>query len=207
MASKNLQELDAMQLSVLREIGNIGSGNAATALAGLLDTVIDIEVPNICLIDYNQVADYLGGADQMAIGMSIHVHGDFHGTMLQILEKDFASKLVNTFYEKEIESFEQISEMDMSVLREMANITTAAYVNSIAQLTGRFINISPPKDYVDTIGAILELPTREYEGLDYQVLFIDERLFLPSTHINCAMILILDMDSMRALFESLGLTL
>lgn len=205
MASKSLRELDAMQLSVLTEIGNIGSGNAATALAGLLDTVVDIEVPNICLIDYHKVAEYLGGADKMAIGMTIKVEGDLNGTMLQILEKDFANRLINTFYEKEIDSFDHISDMDMSVLREMANITTAAYVNSIANMTNRFINISPPKDYVSTIGEILELPTREYEDLDYQVLFIDEHLFFANTQIKSAMILILDIASMQVLFESLGL--
>lgn len=205
MASKSLRELDAMQLSVLTEIGNIGSGNAATALAGLLDTVVDIEVPNICLIDYHKVAEYLGGADKMAIGMTIKVEGELNGTMLQILEKDFANRLINTFYEKEIDSFDHISDMDMSVLREMANITTAAYVNSIANMTNRFINISPPKDYVSTIGEILELPAREYEDLDYQVLFIDEHLFFANTQIKCAMILILDIASMQVLFESLGL--
>lgn len=205
MASKSLQDLDAMQLSVLAEIGNIGSGNAATALAGLLDTVVDIEVPNICLIDYHKVAEYLGGADKMAIGMAIKVEGDLNGIMLQILEKDFANRLINTFYEKDIDSFDHISDMDMSVLREMANITTAAYVNSISNMTHRFINISPPKDYVSTIGEILDLPAREYGELNYQVLFIDEHLFFANTQIKNAMILILDMDSMRVLFESLGL--
>lgn len=206
MAAKSLQELNDMQLSVLTEIGNIGSGNAATALAGLLDTVVDIEVPNICIMDYHKVAEYLGGAGKLAIGMSIKVAGDLNGVMLQILEKDFANRLINTFYEKEIDSFDHISDMDMSVLREMANITTAAYVNSIAGMTNRFINISPPRDHVSTIGEILELPAREYEDLNDQVLFIDEHLFFANTQIKSAMILILDIASMQVLFESLGLS-
>lgn len=207
MAEKKLSELDPMQLSVLTEIGNIGSGNAATALAELLNTTVDIEIPTICLMDYNKVAEYLGGPDNHAIGITVNVSGDLNGTMLQVVEKEFASRLINTFYAKEITSLDTINDMDLSVLREMANITTAAYVNSIARMTGTFINIAPPKDYVDTIKHILELPSKEYEDLDYQVLFIDERLCFANTKIKCAMILILDIESMKVLFEKLGLSL
>ena len=81
MSMLNLKELDSMHLSVLAEIGNIGSGNAATALAGLLNTPVDIEVPNICLMDYTKAADYLGGADKTAIGMTVNVKGDMNGVM------------------------------------------------------------------------------------------------------------------------------
>ena len=82
MSMLNLKELDSIHLSVLAEIGNIGSGNAATALAGLLNTPVDIEVPNICLMDYTKAADYLGGADKTAIGMTVNVKGDMNGVML-----------------------------------------------------------------------------------------------------------------------------
>ena len=135
MSMLNLKELDSMHLSVLAEIGNIGSGNAATALAGLLNTPVDIEVPNICLMDYTKAADYLGGADKTAIGMTVNVKGDMNGVMLQIVEKEFTSRLINTFYEKNVDSIDSLNDMDLSVLREMANITTAAYVNSIAKMT------------------------------------------------------------------------
>ena len=78
MSMLNLKELDSMHLSVLAEIGNIGSGNAATALAGLLNTPVDIEVPNICLMDYTKAADYLGGADKTAIGMTVIARNGKH---------------------------------------------------------------------------------------------------------------------------------
>lgn len=207
MDAYRLKELDDMQISVLTEIGNIGSGNAATALAGLLNTPVDIEIPNICLLDYTKVPEYLGGPDNTALGMTIEVEGDLNGMMLQIVEKDFASRLINTFYEKELTDFDSITDMDISVLREMANITTAAYVNSIAKMTNTFINIAPPKDFIDSIGNILAIPSTEYHDLDHQVLFIDERLCFAHTEVKCAMILILEIDSMKTLFEKLGLSI
>ena len=197
MSMLNLKELDSMHLSVLAEIGNIGSGNAATALAGLLNTPVDIEVPNICLMDYTKTA----------IGMTVNVKGDMNGVMLQIVEKEFTSRLINTFYEKNVDSIDSLDDMDLSVLREMANITTAAYVNSIAKMTNTFIDIEPPQNHLGTIGEILAVPEKEFTRLDYQVLFIDERLSFAHTQIKSAMILILEIDSMKVLFEGLGIDL
>lgn len=88
-------------------------------------------------------------------------------------------------------------------MREMANITTAAYVNSIAKMTNTFIDIEPPQNHLGTIGEILAVPEKEFTKLDYQVLFIDERLSFAHTQIKSAMILILEMNSMKVLLKDL----
>ena len=81
-----------------------------------------------------------------------------YGVMILIVEKEFASRLINTFYEKNVASIDSLDDMDLSVLREMANITTAAYVNSIAKMTNTFIDIEPPQNQQGTIGEILADP-------------------------------------------------
>lgn len=205
MEGVKIENLDDLHISVLTEIGNIGSGNAATALASLLNTVVDIEIPSIKLIDFDQVPDYLGGADQSAIGVTITLEGDIQGMMLQIMQKEFASRLINTFYEKELSSLDDITDMDLSVVREMANITTAAYVNSISTMTDTYINITPPEDYLDTIANIISIPTTAFATLGKKVLFIDERFCIANTEIKSSMILILEISSMATLFEKLGL--
>lgn len=205
MSISKLQDLNAAHLDVLTEIGNIGSGNAATALATLLNTPVDIEIPNIRLIDFSQVSQYLGGIDSLALGMSVFLEGDVQGMMLQVMQKDFANKLINTFYPKELKSIEDIEEMDLSVLRETSNITTAAYVNSLSKMTDLFINISPPKDYMDTVGNILAIPSSNFSSLGNQVLFIDEKLCVAGTEIKSSMILILEVTSLTKLFDKLSI--
>ena len=204
MSINSLRDLNAAHLDVLKEIGNIGSGNAATALATLLNTPVDIDIPNIRLIDFSQVSQYLGGADSLALGMSVFLEGDIEGMMLQVMQKDFASKLINTFYPKEITDLKDIEEMDLSVLRESSNITTAAYINSLAKMTDLFINISPPSDYMDTVGNILTIPSSNFSSLGKQVLFIDEKLRVANTEIRSSMILILEIQSLMKLFDKLG---
>ena len=205
MSINSLRDLNAAHLDVLKEIGNIGSGNAATALATLLNTPVDIEIPNIRLIDFSQVSQYLGGADSLALGMSVFLEGDIEGMMLQVMQKDFASKLINTFYPKEIMDLKDIEEMDLSVLRESSNITTAAYINSLAKMTDLFINISPPSDYMDTVGNILTIPSSNFSSLGKQVLFIEEKLRVANTEIRSSMILILEIQSLMKLFDKLGI--
>lgn len=206
MAIQSLNDLNAMHLDVLTEIGNIGSGNAATALATLVNTVVDIEVPTIRLIDFSEVSDYLGDKDTVAVGMGVVLEGDVRGMMLQVMQLNFVQKLVNTFYPKDLKSIDDIVEMDMSVLREASNITTAAYVNSLASMTGLFINISPPTDYTDTIDNILKIPASNFSSIGKQALFIDEKLTVGGTEVKSSMILVLEMDSLKTLFDKLSIT-
>lgn len=203
MAIHSLNDLNAQHLDVLTEIGNIGSGNAATALATLLDTVVDIEVPRVKLIDFSEASEYMGGDDTLAVGMSFDLDGDVKGMMLQVMQVDFVHKLINTFYPRELDTLNDIAEMDMSVLREASNITCAAYVNSLASLTDFFINITPPHDHVDTIAHILRLPADSLSSVGQQALFIDEKLIVQGTEVKSSMILVLEVDSFTALFERL----
>lgn len=206
MAFTKIDQLSSMHLDVLREIGNIGSGNAATALASLLNTVVDIEVPVISLISYDKIADYLGGGNTKAIGMTVGLEGDVCGCMLEVVHLGFARKLINTFYPKEITDLAKIDDMDLSVLREMSNITTAAYVNSIAAMTQLYINIEPPENYCDYVSSLVAIPaeklSRSYEE---PVLYIDEKLHIGDTEINSGLILVLDSVSIQVLFKKLGM--
>lgn len=206
MSLENLGELQPFHIDVLREVGNIGSGNAATALATMMNTFVDIAIPTITLIDYDKVSDLLGGNDTSAIGLSLDITGDINGMILHTLQPAFASKLVNTFYPSEINNLEDINEMDMSVISEMGNITSAAYVNALAGLTNLFINISPPTIHKGTIGDILKASSSVLTSLGKQVLFIDEQLKVEGTEINSSLILMLEMDSLKVFFDRLGVS-
>lgn len=205
MAFNNLNELDAMHLDVLREIGNIGSGNAATSLSSMLNTTVEIEVPTISLINYENVSQYLGGKDREVIGLALGLEADIEGVMLHVVQPKFAARIVNAFYPKEIQGLNDINDMDLSAVKETSNITTAAYVNSLAAMTNTFINITPPLEYLDTVENVLKHASDRFDAIGNQVIYIDENLFLGDTQVNSSMILILQMDSLKKLFDKLGI--
>ncbi|MBO5247117.1 MAG: chemotaxis protein CheC [Eubacterium sp.] len=205
MGFNNLNELDAIQLDVLREIGNIGSGNAATSLASMLNAVVDIEVPQISLINYENVSQYLGGKDREVIGLALGLEADLDGVMLHVVQPKFASRIVNAFYPKDIQTLADINDMDLSAVKETSNITTAAYVNSLASMTNLFINITPPSECLDTVENVLKQASDRFDAIGEQVIYIDESLYIGGTEIKSSMILILQIDSLKKLFDKLGI--
>lgn len=196
--------LNDLQLDVMREIGNIGAGNACTALSVLLGTAIDMSVPRVQLLGYESTAEHLGGEDNMVIGLKIAINGDLDGMMVHVVEKRFAERIINTFYAKEIDNIANLDEMDSSVLNEMANITSGAYANSIASLTSLLVNIGTPNQVPGKVSDIMRLPLTEFVKPGEKVLVVDEEFTIDDEHISSNMILALESDSLEKLFERLG---
>lgn len=197
-------KLNDLQLDVMREIGNIGSGNACTALSVLLGTAIDMSVPRVQLLGFESTAELLGGADNIVIGLRVNITGDLEGMMLHVVEKRFAERIINTFYAKEIDNITNLDEMDSSVLNEMANITSGAYANSIASLTSLFVNIGTPNQVPGKVSEIMKLPLSEFVKPGEQLLVVDEVFTIDDEDISSNMILALESDSLERLFERLG---
>lgn len=199
-------QLQPVHYDVLTEIGNIGSGNAATALASLINTAVEIEIPVITLVDYDKIAQLLGGGDTSVICIFLELSGGLSGMILHVLKPDFANKLVNNFYPSKISTLKDISEMDLSVVSEMGNITSAAYVKALADMAGIFINISPPATQTGTIDSILTESANRIPKLGDKVLFIDETLRVGDSQLDANMILLPTSDSLKTLFERLNVT-
>ncbi|NLG04043.1 MAG: chemotaxis protein CheC [Clostridia bacterium] len=196
--------LNEVQLDALKEIGNIGAGNACTALSVLLGEPVDMTIPNLQFLDFDKTAEALGGKDHMVLGIKINITDDLNGMMFHIVQKPFAEKIINTYYKRELNSFEELDEMDSSVMNEMGNITSGVYANSIASLTGLQVNITIPEQCCNTVGEILKIPQSMYSKLGERVLLVDEKYVIAGTEISSNMIMILEEESLKTLFEKIG---
>ncbi|MCR5356683.1 MAG: chemotaxis protein CheC [Lachnospiraceae bacterium] len=195
-----------MQIDVLKEIGNIGSGNACTALAMLLNTFVDMSVPSVRLLDIDSVKEFLGGEQSEVLGIKIGVKEDLTGLMMHIVKKPFAEKIINTFYPKELTTLADLGDMDLSVLSEMGNITSGAYANALASLSGMKVDIMTPQYHVSTVGEILKIPFSECAEVGDKILVIDEQFIMGEEKMTSNMLLILDAPSLSKLFTRLGIT-
>lgn len=197
-------DFNELQLDVMREIGNIGAGNACTALSVLMGTTIDMSVPSVRLIKYDDVKDNLSTDDACVLGIKVQVTDDLDGLMIHVVHKAFAERIINTFYEKKLETLTTLDEMDASVLNEMANITSGAYANSLATLTNMTVNIGTPAQIPGAIEEIMAIPLKEFTSPGQQLLIIDEEFIINENHLTSNMILALEQDSLEKLFEKLG---
>ncbi len=206
MSIQNVEQLQDMHLDVLKEIGNIGSGNAASALSELIQCNTDITVPSVKMLDFSEAVNFLGGPENVAIGMLVGIKGDVTGMMLYVLQHSFASKMTSTLFGSEIEDLTNMNEMETSFISEVGNIMAASYVNAISQLTGMMIDISVPVMTVDMVGAILSVPAVEFAQVGNKVLFIDDGFVIGDGEIKSNMILVPEMQSLETLFTRLGVS-
>lgn len=196
-----------MQMDVLREIGNIGSGNAATSLAAMLCKQVNIKVPTVRIVDHNEVSEKLGGPENVLIGLLLCLSGDVTGMMMFLLEKDFAHLVLNTLLGQELHSFEEVDEMGLSALREISNIMAASYVNSISQLTGMMIDISVPDICIDMVGSMLSVPMIYYANVSDKIIFIENMFSSDDSDTVSHILLMPEVESLEAIMDKLGISI
>ncbi|MBQ8568099.1 MAG: chemotaxis protein CheC [Oscillospiraceae bacterium] len=204
MAINNMEQLNATHFDILKELGNIGQGNAASSLSNMLGKPIDIAVPDVRLLDFGETVEFLGGPENIAIGMLIGLSGDINGMMLYVLQKSFANNMLQAVMGKQVEELTDLDEMDFSFVQEIGNILAGSYINAIASLTNLTIDISVPSISVDMVGAILSVPAVEFAKVSDKVLFIDDSFLIADGEIKSNMILVPELESLSVLFSKLG---
>ena len=198
-------DLNAIHMDVLQEIGNIGAGNAATSLSVMLNAPVDISLPKVNLVGFNQVADAMGGAETTGYGVLVSLEGDIDGMMMFILDKRFAHQILNVLMGGMYEGFHELDEIALSAIKEVGNILSAAYVNSISELTGLRINLSVPSVSIDMIGALLNVPIVKFGAIGDKVLFIEETFNSNRETVSSHMVLFAEIDSLNLILGKLGL--
>ncbi len=168
------KDLNTMHLSVLSEIGNIGAGNAATALSHILADKVMMSVPELQIIDVDSMATILGGPENEVAGILVNMTQDVQGMLLFLLDKEFICMLINVLMNENIKSFSDISEINMSAIKEIGNILAGSYVSAISGMTNLNIMLSTPQIAIDMVGAILSYPAAQFGTMGDQLLFIEE---------------------------------
>lgn len=205
MSIKNFEQLNEMHIDILREIGNIGAGNAATSLSQMLMKKVDMAVPEVKLLDINEAIDIMGGPENVVLGILIRMSVDLEGMVMFLLKRDFVCLIVNSLLGTNIEKFEDIGEMELSALSEIGNIMIASYINSIASLTGLTIDISVPALAIDMSGAILSVPAIEYANVSDKIVFIQEKFFADEDTVDSHILLVPSVESLNRLLQGLGI--
>ncbi len=205
MPKRDINQIDSMQYDVLREIGNIGAGNATTALSTMINSKIDMQVPKVALLEFKDLADAVGGAETIVVGILITLEGEINGMMMFMMEQVSAYRLVNILMGRPIEQIDNFSEMEYSALKEIGNIIAGAYLSSLSTLTNIRIDASIPYMAIDMSGAILSVPAIEFGKVGDKALIIETEFFKDDIDVNGYFILIPSVESYDVILTSLGL--
>ena len=193
-----------MRYDVLRELGNIGAGNATTALAQLINSKINMNVPKVDLLTFSELADVVGFAEKLVVGILVNLSGDIEGMMMFVMDYASAHCLVNCIRGKEKENMEAFSEMDFSALKEIGNIIAGAYLSALSTLMNLNIVESIPYMSIDMAGAVLSVPAIAFGELGDRALLIQSEFDQVDTNVSGFFILIPTEESYGKIMSSLG---
>ncbi|MCR4739015.1 MAG: chemotaxis protein CheC [Lachnospiraceae bacterium] len=197
--------LTEMHISALKEIGNIGAGNACTALATFIGTMVDMTVPNIRILDSSTVEKLIKVDKGVVLGIKVGIKEDLTGMIINIISGEYAKRVINVYYPREFASLSELNDMDISVLSELGNITSGACANSLATLSGMVVDITSPEPKSCTISELLKMPVDAFGADGSKVVVIDEEFKVERTELSSHMFLILDGDSLNKFFEKIGM--
>jgi len=205
----DFSELSGMQLDILREIGNIGSGNAATALAQLLNAKIDMNVPQVNILPFAEVPDLVGGADLHVVGLFLIATGSAPASILFLLPVDKACLLVDMLMGKKWGNTDpsNLSDMDISALMELGNIICATYLNALAMFTQLDFRPSVPALGIDMAGAILNTVLAQFGAVADHVLVLETEFKRDEQEIVGHFFLLPEPGSLDVILASLGVSL
>lgn len=203
MGEISLEEMSNEYFDVLKELGNIGAGNATTALAQMMQCKVDMAVPQVRLLEFKELGETMGGEELVMAGIYLGIEGDITGSIMFLLEKQAAKHLVGKLMGIESEG-EEFTEMEFSALKEVGNIITGAYLNSLSSITNLSIYPSVPDLTVDMAGAILSVPAIEFGALGDRILLIQTQFF-DEMVLDGYFILIPDLESYGRILAALGI--
>ena len=206
MSHLDLNEMNNMQYDVLREIGNIGAGNATTALSQMINSKIDMKVPKVDLLEFKELSEIVGGAENIVVGILFALEGQIDGMMMFMMDMEASKHLVELLVGSSFHSENgEFTEMEVSALNEIGNIIAGAYLSSLSTLTNILITSSVPYMAIDMAGAILSVPAIEFGKIGDKALLIETEFGDEERAVNGYFILIPTIDSYGAILTSLGL--
>lgn len=206
MSGYTLSEVNDIYFDVLKEIGNIGAGNATTAMASMLGVKINMEVPKVELLTFQELGSAICPEDETIVGIYPEVTEDISGSMMFLLKLESARYLVNLLMGRPGDFTQDFDEMDMSALKEIGNIIAGSYLNALSSMTQLTLAPSVPYIAIDMAAAILSVPAIQFGQYGDNALLINTE-FGDDVKIEGYFILLPDLDSYDKILASLGITL
>jgi chemotaxis protein CheC len=206
MPIKNYDELTTLQLDALREIGSIGTGNAANALSQMIGKQVRMQMPEVRIMGFDEAIDWIGGPEEITAGVLVKMSGQINGVMLSVQQLDSVNLVLENVLGEHVKAYSELRELERSTLIEVGNIMISTFINALCSLADIKINLSVPAVTIDMQGAIMEVPMAEYGGQSNYIMTIGGDFVCEDQKLPCHLLLSPDIRSLNFLLRKLGMT-
>ena len=191
-------------MDALKEVGNIGAGNAATALSTLLSKTIKINVPRVRFLPFDEVAEIVGGHEALTAGIFMRFTGDIDGNILIIINEDDVAYYLKLLLGYDVTSPHQPNQMEISALSELGNIVASSYLVALTNFSGLSMRVTTPSFAMDMAGAILSFPLSLYGFLGEMAFLIETKFIEGLDGRKFHFFLIPDDTSLQTILKAIG---
>ena len=198
----SITNLTPMQLDFLKELSNIGGGNAATSFSQLVQRPIRMEVPVVQILPYERIYMDIMEEEEQVHAVSIRALGDIPGNFLFVAKDNSTVDLIEMLMGQGVKKMDDIG---ISALQEICNILCSSYVNALSRLLDISIISSVPAYVKDMFGAILPSIYMESGQFEDQLLLIENYFFANNYRINTHLFFIPQPGSLDKIFIKMGL--
>ncbi len=200
-----LSELSPLRQDALRELGNIGLGNAVTALSNLTGLSFTLEVPQVHALEGSALGAFCGGPECLAVGTVARIEGDWCGDAAFLFPWESACVLWNLLVGQAPADLDALGELHQSVITEVANIMLGNFLNGLSQMTGFELHMSPPAFAADMAMAILSSLMVEALYEEREMLAIETQFRIPGQQFEGFFLYLPETGSLARLFSALGI--
>ena len=204
MEIQRYEDMNALELDAIKEIGSIGTGNAATAISQVLRKRTRMSLPAVYILGYNEAIEMIGTPEEIVAAVLVKMSGEINGIMLFILKMDFINAILESVMSKEIKQYMDLTEMEKSALEEIGNIIISSYVNALSGLTGVAIGLSIPSIAVNMLGGILSVPMAEFGYETDKLMMINGKFIVDNRVLDSNLLMMPDIHSLNYLMHRLG---
>ncbi len=204
MGIKTYEEMNDLELDILKEIGSIGGGNAATALSSMLSAKVNMSLPKVEILDFNEALVNVGDPEEVVAAILVEMSGELSGIMLFILTKEFSDEILFRMLGKTEADFFELDEIDSSVLMEIGNIVISSYITAMASLVNMSVELSVPQLAVNMLGGLMSAPIAMMGQHSDRIMMITGEFKIDGKALNSNMLLLPDVESLNVLMKKLG---
>ena len=206
MKLKSYEDMNLLELDVMKEISSIGTSHAATALSKLLQKEIRITIPEVNILGYEDTINKIGYIEELVTATLVRMSNEVNGLMLFIFKLDLANAVLEKLIGRRYEDFQELDELAYSALEEIGNIIICSYVNAFTQLVKVEIDLSVPSSTVNMLGGILTVPIAEYGYVTDKLMYINAEFIMDGEKLSDGLLMLPDIESLNSILEKLGIS-
>lgn len=204
MKLHSYEDMNVMQLDAVREVGSIGAAHAATSLSQLLGETLQMSVPDIQILGYNETIARMGNPEELVTGVMVLMEGGLNGMMLYIQRLELINLVMEHLFQKDIKDLGSMGELETSALLEIGNIMISSYVNAMSSMTGITIGLTVPAFSVNMLGGILTVPMVEMAYETDKLMTIEGSFLYAGQRLRSNLLMIPEVKGLNLLLEKLG---